>query len=42
MRLITSALDYPIEGMKLALASDKQEPAEEEAVVQQLAMEDKE
>ncbi|QYJ91802.1 efflux RND transporter periplasmic adaptor subunit [Shewanella halotolerans] len=42
MRLITSALDYPIEGMKLALAEDKQTPTRDEAVAEQLAMEDKE
>ncbi|WP_281214266.1 efflux RND transporter periplasmic adaptor subunit [Shewanella insulae] len=42
MRLITSALDYPIEGMKLALAGDKPTPTQDEAVVEQLAMEDKE
>nr|WP_275659331.1 efflux RND transporter periplasmic adaptor subunit [Shewanella insulae] len=42
MRLITSALDYPIEGMKLALAGDKPTPTQDEAVAEQLAMEDKE
>ncbi|MCL1041170.1 efflux RND transporter periplasmic adaptor subunit [Shewanella marisflavi] len=42
MRLITSALDYPIEGMKLALAQDKQTQPVEDESASQIAMDDKE
>lgn len=41
MKLITSALDYPIEGMKLALPEDRIQPKEtpnEEAEITELAM----
>ena len=44
MNVITSALDYPVEGMQLALPQDKlqQQDDDSEESVTQLAMEEKE